>query len=81
MPEPGNTMTPIGSTFEHPIVALERRGLGVPGPVRLEGDLRHLAVVGPAGGDALGALRRTAMQQHHVGMLGANLVERSQIAR
>jgi hypothetical protein len=37
--------------------------------------LRHLAIVGPAGGDTLGALRSAAMQQHHVGMLDANLVE------
>ena len=36
----------------------------------------HLAVVGPAGGDALGARRRAAVQQHHVGMLGVDLVER-----
>ena len=33
-------------------------------------------MVGPAGGDPLGALWRTAVQQHHVGMLGAHLVER-----
>ena len=32
-------------------------------------------MVGPAGGDAFGALRRTAVQQHHVGMLGVDLVE------
>jgi hypothetical protein len=48
MPVPGKTMTPIGRTFEHLVVALERCGLGVLGPVGLEGDLRHLAVVGPA---------------------------------
>jgi hypothetical protein len=42
---------------------------------RFEGDLRHLAVVGPAGGDALGALRRTAVQQHHVKMLSMDLIE------
>ncbi len=43
--------------IQHLIVALERRGLGVFGPVRLKGDLRYLAVVGPAGSDTLGALR------------------------
>src|SRR3546814_8599169 len=32
---------------QHLIVALERRGLGVLRPVGLEGDLRHLAGVGP----------------------------------
>src|SRR5664279_624308 len=57
---------------EHLIVALEGCCLGMLGPIRLEGDLRHLAVVGPASGDTLGALRRTAVQQHHVRMLGVN---------
>ena len=33
-------------------------------------------MVGPAGGDALGALGAAAVQQHDVGMLGADLVER-----
>ncbi len=37
----------------------------------------HLAGVGPAGGDALGAGRRAAVQQDHVGMLGVDLVERA----
>jgi hypothetical protein len=37
--------------------------------------LGHLAVVGPAGGDTLGALRRTAVQQHHVRVLGMDLIE------
>src|SRR4051812_27068750 len=37
--------------IEHAVVALERRRLAVAIPVRLEGDLRHLAIVGPAGGD------------------------------
>ena len=57
MPVPGKTMTPIGSTSSICVVALERRCLGVLGPVGLEGDLRHLAVVGPFGGDEFGALR------------------------
>ena len=39
---------------QHLVVALEGRGLGVFGPVRLKGDLRHLAVGGPGGRDALG---------------------------
>jgi hypothetical protein len=33
------------------------------------------AVVGPAGGHTLGTLRRTAVQQHHVRMLGMDLIE------
>jgi hypothetical protein len=40
-----------------------------------EADLRHLAGVGPFGGDLLGALRRLAVHQHHVGMLGVDLIE------
>jgi len=39
------------------VVALARRRLGMPRPVRLEGHLWHLARVGPAGGDPFGALR------------------------
>src|SRR5215813_4136729 len=39
------------------------------------GDLRDLAGVGPGGGDALGALRAAAVEQHHAGMLGVDLVE------
>src|SRR5437588_329173 len=61
---------------EDPVVALERRGSGVTVPVRLEDDLRDLPVVSPAGGDALCAFRTAAMQQHHVGMLDVDLVER-----
>ena len=60
---------------EYRIVALEWRGLGMLRPVGLEGDLRDLAVVGPLGGDQLGALWRSAVQQHHVGMLGVHLVQ------
>src|ERR1700681_4749503 len=60
---------------ENPVVALERGSSGVSGLVRLEDDLRHLAGVGPAGGDTFGALGAATMQQHHVGMLGVDLVE------
>ena len=45
------------------------------GPVGLEDDLRNLALIGPAGGDAFGAARTAAMQEHHVRVLGAGLVE------
>ena len=79
MPVPGKTRAPVGKAASICVVALERRGLGVLRPVRLEGDLRHLAVIGPAGGDALGALRRSAVQEHHVGVLGVDLIEPSQI--
>jgi hypothetical protein len=34
------------------------------------GNLRHFAIIGPAGGDEFRSLGRTAMQQHHAGMLG-----------
>src|SRR5215472_10403282 len=52
--------------IEHLVVALERRSLAVTCPIRLEDDLRNLAVVGPTGGDALGAARAPAVQQNHV---------------
>jgi len=60
---------------QHLIVALERRGFGVFGPVGLEGDLRHLADVGPARGDLFGAFGRTAVHQHHVGVFGVDVIE------
>jgi hypothetical protein len=41
--------------IEHQTVTVERCGLGVSGPVRLEDDLRQLAVISPAGGDTLSA--------------------------
>lgn len=64
-----------GQNIQHLIVALEGRGVLVAGPVWLEHHLHDLAIVGPAGGDAFGTFRTTAMQQHHVGMLGLDLVE------
>ena len=57
------------------IVALEGSGLAVAIPVGLEDDLRDLAIVGPAGGDAFGATGRAAMQEHHVGMLRERGIE------
>lgn len=48
---------PDRHAIKHLIVSLEGCGLGVFGPVRLEGDLRHFAVARPSGRDALGALR------------------------
>src|SRR3546814_18623567 len=44
-------------------------------PVGLEDDLLDAAIVGPFGGDQLGAARGAAMQQNHAGMLGLDLVE------
>ena len=76
MPEPGKAMTPIGSASSSWSLRLKGAALRCAGPVGLEDDLRDLAIVGPAGGDALGAARAAAVQQHHVGMLGADLVER-----
>ena len=61
---------------EHLIVALERRSIAVTCPIRLEDDLGNLAVVGPTGGDALGAARAPAVQQNHVAVFGTHLVER-----
>src|SRR5215218_581033 len=63
--------------FQDLVVALEGCGLGMTGPVGLERNVRDLAGVGPAGGDALGAGRRAAMQQDHAGMVRADLVERA----
>src|SRR5215510_10634175 len=62
--------------LEDSVVALERRGPGVPVPVGLEDDLRHVAVISPAGGDAFRALGTAAMQQYHFRMLAVDLVER-----
>ena len=61
--------------LQHRVVALERGRLGVLRPVGPEGDLGHLSMAGPFGGDEFGALRRAAVQQHHVGVLGVNLIE------
>ena len=51
------------------------RGAAVLGPVRRKADLGDAAMIGPAGGNLLSALRRFAMHQHHVRMLGMHLVE------
>jgi hypothetical protein len=75
MPFPGKTINPAGMTESISSLRRNGRGLGVLRPVRLEGDLRHLAGFSPAGGDAFGAFWRAAVQQHHVGMLGMGLIE------
>src|ERR1700758_525464 len=61
--------------FKHGVVASERCRLRMLRPVRLESDLRHLAVGRPFRGDQLGALWRTAVNEDHVGMFGVDLVE------
>src|SRR5882762_8032704 len=61
--------------LEHGVVAPERCRLGMLRPVRLESDLRYLAVNSPFGGNQFRAFWRTAMDEDHVGMLGMNLVE------
>jgi hypothetical protein len=72
----GEDDDPDWQGLQHLVVALEWRGLGVACPIRPEGNLDDLAVVGPAGGGALGAARAAAIQQHHARMLGVDLVER-----
>lgn len=57
----------------HLLVALVGRGHSVFGPVHLEGDLWHCAVGGLSGCDALDALGRFSVQQHHVGVLCVDL--------
>lgn len=42
--------------IQHCVVALERGRAAVLGPVGPEGDLGHLAVIGPAGGNEFRAL-------------------------
>ena len=76
MPEPGNTMTPIGNASISRSLRLKGAARAFACPVRLEDDLWNFAIVGPAGGDAFGAARAAAVQQHHVGCFGADFVER-----
>src|SRR6201989_2089297 len=52
--------------FEHRVVALERRCLGMSGPVWLERDLWHLPGGRPFRGDQFGALWRAGTAPEHV---------------
>ena len=61
--------------FQHGVVALEGSSLGMLGPVRLEGHLRHAPGLCPFGGDEFRALRASTVQKDHVGMFGPDLVE------
>jgi hypothetical protein len=72
----GKATSLIGKASSIWSLRLEGRGIAVPGPVGLEDDLRDLAAIGPAGGDALGPAGAAAMEEHHVRMLGADFVER-----
>lgn len=47
---------------EHRVVALEGRAAAVIAPVGAEGQLRHLALIGPAGGNQFGLLGRSALK-------------------
>ena len=64
----------LGQEVEEVVVAPERSSPSVPIPVRLADDLVDAALFGPASGDALDA-RAAAVHEHHVGVLGADLVE------
>ncbi len=61
--------------FEHHVVSFERRRVLVPGPIRLENDLRNFTVVRPASGNSFRAFRSGSMEKDHVRVLRANLVE------
>jgi hypothetical protein len=67
MPVPGKAMTVNRQHLKHRVVALERRRLVCALPVWPEGNLRHLAAIGPLGGDKLYALGGSPVQQHHCG--------------
>jgi hypothetical protein len=75
MPLPGNIITPIGRISSIWSLRLNGAALACFGPVGPEGDLRRLSMIGPAGGYQFGALRRPSVQQDHVGIFGADLVE------
>jgi hypothetical protein len=70
MPEPGNTMTPIGTTAS--IWSLRRNGAAL--AWRVQSGLKAIWVTLRALARS-GALRAAAVEQHHAGMLGVNLVE------
>src|SRR3546814_5652259 len=57
------------------VVGLELRGLLVPVPVGLEGDLRDVALIGPEGSDLLAARRRCPVRQDHLRVFGVDAVE------
>ena len=72
--EPGKAMTPLGSRFSSS--SLHRNGAARPWRFQsdLHTDLVHAVALVPLRGDAFDA-GATAVHQHHVGVLGAGLVE------
>src|SRR5271166_645639 len=72
---------PDRQDVEHRIVAFERGCLGVLGPLGLEGDLRHLAVVGPFGGDSSAPLGDPPCSSTMSGCLAWTRSSLSQIRR
>jgi hypothetical protein len=75
MPLPGKNEDAHGQDIQHGVVALEGGSLGVLGPVRLEGHLRHAPGIGPFGSDEFCALGASPVQEHHVWMFGPDLVK------
>ena len=64
-----------GEHIQHGIVALEGCGLGVLGPVGLEGDLGDTPGFSPFGGDEFGAFCAATVEKDHVGIFGPDLIE------
>ena len=64
-----------GQHVQHGVVALEGCGLGVFGPIGLEGYLRDLAGFGPFDGDEFGPLGAATVEKDHVGIFGLDLIE------
>ena len=76
MPLPGKAMRPLGKEVEEVVVAAEGRGLSVAVPVGLAHHLVDAVPLGPLRGDLLDA-GTAAVDEDHVGVLGAGLVEAS----
>ena len=74
MPLPGNAMTPFGRRLRSSSLRRKRCGATVAVPVRLADDLVDAASVSPVGRDLLDA-GAPAMDEDHVGILGAGHVE------
>ena len=75
MPEPGNTMTPIGITAS--IWSLRRNGAALAWRVQsgLKAIWATLRALAQAAAMRSAPLRAAAVEQHQAGMLGMNLVE------
>src|SRR5262244_1658979 len=66
--------------LEEPVIALEGGSAAFAGPVGLEDDLRHLALIGPAGGNTLGAARAAAVSSTISACLARILSSAAQMA-